>query len=221
MSIGRLELVGSTLMLISALMTIPSFAQQTMLRIVSPSAGVVVRPGQIVTIAVSADSEVQKLVLMGERPLGMARPTLDNAAGMLAQGRGEGHPLQFLLTIPTGTNPGTYHVIAMGRTPAGGIESEPLVLDVKRPDEPNRIWVEPSLIQFTNRGDQIPLRVLGVFADGSETELTNSRTTRFASTDPGVASVSTGGMVTAGRKGKTSILVRTPSADYSVPVSVQ
>lgn len=214
-------LVRATLLLVSGLIAVPSSAQQEPLRILSPASGLVVRPGQTVTIAVSADSAVHKLVLMGQHPLGMARPTIDGATGLVAQGQGEGRPLQFLLTIPTAVQPGSYRVTALGRTSAGAVESKALALDVERPDAPTRIWAEPSIIQFTHLGDQIPLRVLGAFADGSRAELTRSSYTKFASADPRVASITSTGMVTAAEQGRTSILVRTPSADYSIPVRVQ
>jgi len=214
-------LVRTALLLITGLIAVPSSAQQEQLRILSPASGLVVRPGQTVTITVSADSAVQKLMLTGQHPLGMARLAIGGTAGIVAQGQGEGHPLPFLLTIPTAIRPGTYRVTAVGRASGGDVESKALVLDVERPDQPTRIWAEPSIIQFTHFGDQIPLRVLGAFADGSQAELTRSSRTTFASSDPRIASITAGGMVTAVQAGRTSILVRTPSADYSVPVRVQ
>jgi hypothetical protein len=214
-------LVRAALLLITGLIAVPSSAQQEQLRVLSPASGLVVRPGQTVTITVSADSAVQKLVLIGQHPLGMARLASDGAAGMVAQDPAQGHPLQFLLTIPTAIRPGTYRVSAVGRTSGGAMESKALVLDVERPDQPTRIWAEPSIIQFTHLGDQIPLRVLGAFADGSRAELTRSSHTTFASSDSRIASITAGGMVTAVQAGRTSILVRTPSADYSVPIRVQ
>lgn len=211
----------ATVVLVASLITVPSFAQQSQLRIVSPTSGVVVRPGQTVAIMVSADPAVQKLVLMGQHPLGMARLAVGGEAGSVAQGQNDGHPLQFLLTIPTAIRPGNYRVTAVGRTSGGTVESKALALDVERPDKPTRIWAEPSSIQFTHVGDQIPVRVLGAFADGSQAELTRSSNTTFASADPRIAAITAAGMVTAVEEGRTSILVRTPSADYSVPVRVQ
>ncbi len=219
---NRLDcLATATLVLIAGLIPVTSFAQQSLLRILPPASGLVARPGQAVMFTVSANSAVQKLVLIGQHPLGMARLTSDGTAGMVAHGQGEGRPLQFLLTIPNAIQPGTYHVTAVGRTSDGVVVSNALALDVERSDEPTRMWAEPSIIQFTHRGDRIPLRVLGAFADGSQAELTRSRNTKFASADPRVASITAGGMVTAVEEGRTSILVRTPSADYSVPVRVQ
>jgi Bacterial Ig-like domain (group 2) len=213
--------LATLLVLTTALLTVPSFAQESLLRILSPASGLVVRPGQTVTISVSANSSVQKLVLTGQNPLGMAHPVSGGAAGLVAQGQGEGHPLQFSLTIPTVIQPGTYHVTAVGRTAGDTVESNTLALDVERPDAPTRIWAEPSVIQFTRVGDQIPLRVLGTFPDGSQLELTRSSRTTFVSSDPRIASITATGMVTAVKEGRTSILVRTPSADYSIPVRVQ
>jgi len=215
----RNQFVLATLVLTTAFMTVPSFAQESMLHILSPASGVVVRPGQTVTITVSADAAVEKLVLTGQHPLGMAQLASGGAAGRVAQS--QEHPLQFLLTIPTAIQPGIYRVTAVGRTADGTVESNALALDVERPDQPSRVWAEPSIIQFAHLGDQIPLRVLAAFADGSQAELTRSHNTAFTSADPRVASITPGGMVTAVKEGTTSILVRTPSADYSIPVRVQ
>src|SRR5215467_13222203 len=77
--------------LITALVAVQAFGQQSALRILSPASGLVVRPGQTVTITVSADPAVQKLVLMGQHPLGMSRLTVDGAEGTVAQGQGEEH----------------------------------------------------------------------------------------------------------------------------------
>jgi hypothetical protein len=211
--------VAGTLVLVTGLITASS-AQESLLRILAPASGLVTRPGQAVTVTVAANSAVHKLVLIGQHPLSMAQLASDGTAAIVAQGQGEGHPKQFLLMIPDATQPGTYRLTAMGRTSDGIVESNAIVLDVERSDEPTRIWVEPSIIHFTHVGDQIPVRVLGAFADGSQTELTRSSNTISTSADPRVASI-TGGMVTAVKEGRTNILVRTPSADYSVPVRVQ
>jgi hypothetical protein len=217
----KFSTVSLALLVIAASVTISSFAEQSVLHILSPASGLVVHPGQTVAITVGADSSVQRLVLIGQDPIGTARPTAGGAAGILAQGRGETHPLQFLLTVPSAIRPGTYRVTAVGRTAVGPVQSEPLALDIERPDDPTRIWAEPSSIQFTHVGDQIPLRVLGAFPDGSQSELTRSSRTKFASADPNIASITPNGMVTAVGEGKTSILMQTPSADYAIPVRVR
>lgn len=207
--------------LIASTASLPCFAQQSLLHILSPASGFEVHPGETVTINVAADASVQKLILTALHPLGTSQLGLGNAAGVVAQGRGEAHPIPFLLTIPNTIRPGIYHVTAIGVTPTGTVESDPLALDVERADNPIRIWAEPSSIQFTQVGDQIPLRVLGEFADSSQIDLTRSSRTKFTSADTGVASVTADGRVTAIGAGKTSILMRTPSANYTIPVRVQ
>jgi hypothetical protein len=92
---------------------------------------------------------------------------------------------------------------------------------VEKSEEPRSIRTEPAIIHFEHAGDQIPVRVLGAFADGSHEELTKSSKTTFMSADPRVATVTAGGVVTAVGPGKTSIQARTPSSDYSIPVRVQ
>ncbi len=199
----------------------PSSAQGTSLHFVSPAEGTVVRPGQTITITVAADSSLEKVVLLGQRPLGVGQVLSGGAPGIVARGRGDLQPLQFMIQVPAQIQPGMYRVTAMGRTSDGDIESEALSLDVERLQEPVRIWAEPSLIRLTHAGERIPLRVLGAFADDSKEELTKSRKTTFTSADPHVATVDSTGMVTAVGPGKTTIQVGSASSDYSIPVRVE
>lgn len=219
--LNRFSTVIVALCFIAGSVSVPGFAQQSLLHILSPASGFVVHPGQTVAITVAADSSVQKVILTGPAPLGTGQLGTGGPAGIVARGQGEAHPIQFRLTIPNAIQLGIYHVTAIGKTSAGTVESEPLTLDVERTDNPIRIWAEPSSIQFTHVGDRIPLRVLGAFADGTQSDLTRSSKTTFASADPSVASVGADGMVTAVGEGKASILMQTSSVDYSIPVRVQ
>lgn len=204
-----------------AFLAAPSSAQQDLLRITSPGPGTIVHPGDLVKISVSADYSVEKLALIGQHPLGVGRVFAGGAPGIVARGLGDIRPLEFTLKIPAEIQPGTYRVTAVGRTSGGEVESEALTLQVEKAQEPVRIWAEPGLIQFTRTGDQIPLRVLGAFADGSNDELTKSISTKFTSNNPRVATVDAGGMVTAVAPGKTTITIRTQSQTYSIPVRVE
>ena len=211
--------IAAIVALVAAVIAVPSSAQQNLVRIVSPS-GAVARPGQTITIAVAAAASVEKLVLIGQHPLGPGRVLTGGAPGIMARGQGELRPIQFQVRIPADTRPGTYHVTAMGRVAGGEVESEAVTIDVEKSEEPVRIWAEPALIQFARVGDEIPVRVLGTFADSSNEELTRSSKTVFTSADPRVATVSASGMVSAVGPGKTTIQARTPTSDYSVPVRV-
>jgi hypothetical protein len=213
--------IAGILVLITGFMVVPSGAQENLVRILSPSTGAVARPGQTITVAVAADASVEKLALIGQHPLGVGRVVAGGAPGIIARGQGESRPIQFQVRIPVDIRPGVYRVTAMGRISGGDVESEAVTIDVEKSEEPVRIWAEPSLIQFAHVGDEIPVRVLGIFAGGSNEELTKSTKTVFISADPRVAAVSASGMVTAVGPGKTTIQARTPSSDYSIPVRVQ
>jgi large repetitive protein len=212
--------IAGILVLIAGIMAVPSGAQQNLVRILSPSAGAVTRPGQTITVAVTADASVEKLALIGQHPLGVGQVIAGGAPGIMARGQGESRPIQFQMRIPRDTQPGIYHVTAIGRVSGGDVESEAVTIDVEKSEEPVRIWAEPALIQFARVGDEIPVRVLGAFADSSNEELTKSSKTAFSSADPRVATVNASGMVTAVGPGKTTIQARTPSSDYSIPVRV-
>jgi large repetitive protein len=213
--------IAGVLILMAGFIAAPSGAQQSRLRVLSPSAGTVVRPGQTITISVSADASVEKLALIGQRPLGPGQVVSGGAPGIMARGQGELRPIQFSLRIPADTQPGTYRITAMGTISGDDVESEAVTIDVEKSEEPARIWAEPASIHFEHVGDQIPVRVLGAFADGSHEELTKSTKTSFTSADPHVATVNAAGVVTAVGPGKTSIQARTPASDYSIPVRVQ
>jgi len=212
--------IAGILVLSAGMFAAPSGAQQSLVHILSPSAGTVARPGQTITVAVAADASVEKLALIGQRPLGVGRILAGGAPGIMARGQGQSLPIQFQVRIPADAQPGTYRVTAMGRVSGGEVESEAVTIDVEKSEEPVRIWAEPALIHFVKVGDEIPVRVLGAFADGSNGELTKSSKTAFTSADPRVATVSASGMVTAVGPGKTTIEARTPTSDYSIPVRV-
>ena len=205
----------------AAVIAAPSGAQHGPLRILSPAAGTIARPGQTITISVNADATVEKLALIGQHPLGVGQIFAGAAPGIIARGQGDSRPIQFMLRIPENTQPGTYRVTAVGKIFADDVESEAITIDVEKSVEPVRIWTEPSIIHFEHVGDQIPVRVLGAFGDRSNEELTKSSKTTFVSADPRVATVSADGVVTAVGPGKTTIQARTPSSDYSIPVRVR
>jgi len=212
--------VTGLLLLIAGFSALPSGAQQDRIRILSPAAGTTVRPGQTVILSVAADPAVEKLALIGQHPLGVGQVVSGGAPGIVSRGAGESRPIQFQIRIPTEIQPGIYRVTAVGRAWNGDVESEALTLDVESSQEPARIWIEPSIIKFARAGERIPVRVLGVFADASQKELTRSSKTTFISADPRVATVTADGVVVSMGPGKTSIQVRTPTLDYSIPVSV-
>ncbi len=207
----RWGIVGS-LILAVGLVAASARAQESPIRFVSPAAGTVVQPGHTVTVAVTADSSVEKFALLGQRPLPLSQ--------VVAPGLGVASPFEFQVKIPTDIRPGSYRVTAIGVLRGGESVSESLVLDVEKAEEPTRIWAKPETMLFSRAGEQIPLRVLGAFGDGSQETLTKSSKTIYTSADPRVATVSADGLVTAVASGKTSIQVRTATHDFSIPVTV-
>jgi len=200
------------LVLAAGLVAASASAQQTPIHFVSPAGGTVVHPGQSVTIAVAADSSVEKLALLGQHPLPVSQ--------VVAPGLGVASPFEFRVAIPANIRPGHYRVTAIGTLAGGETVAERLVLDVEKTEEPARIWAEPSSILFSGTGERIPVRVLGAYADNSQQELTKSSQTTYTSADPNVATVSADGLVTSVGAGKTTIQVHATRHDLTVPVTV-
>ena len=204
--------VAGILILAAGMASVLAGAEQSPIHFVSPAGGTIVRPGQTITISVSADSSVAKLGLIGQHPLPVSRA--------VAPGLGVARPFEFAVTIPMDIRPGPYRVRAVGVLAGGEPVAESLVLNVEKAEEPTRIWAKPQTILFSGGGERIPLRVLGAFADGSQETLTKSVKTTYTSSDPEVAIVSDDGLVTSVGPGKTSIQIHTPTHDFSVPVTV-
>jgi len=220
-SVAALLSAGIALVAAIALAASPLRAQEGRVRITSPASGAVVHPGDTVVISVAADLSIEKLALIGEHPLGIGQVIAGGAPGVVARGAGSARPLQFTLKIPADIDPGAYHVTAIGTNSSGDVESEAITLQVEKAQPPQRLWAEPGSIQFTRIGDQIPVRVLGAFSDGTKNELTRSVSTSYTSSNPRIATVNKEGTVTAVSPGKTTISIASGTLHYSIPVDVE
>ena len=128
-------------------------------------------------------------------------------------------PYQLAIDIPSSISPRRYTITAHGVTPAGqGVRSAAITLTVERADAPTSIYAEPSTLNFQLAGDSCPLRVVGHYADGSETDITESLNTTYASNDPSIATVNSTGVVTAVSPGTTRIVI---NGSYSLQVTVR
>lgn len=76
--------------------------------------------------------------------------------------------------------------------------------------------IEPSEIQFTKAGDATPLRVIAVWENGVEEDVTPL--CRYKSNDSEVAKVDLDGRVTSGAAGDTHVVVSYDKAVVAVPV---
>jgi hypothetical protein len=188
-------------------LSISTISAQT-LQITSPTNGAVVRPGQTVTVTV-ADSPVgafQEVIVVGQNPIGFSQVLT-------------APPYQFSILIPPDISPRRYTITADGTIALGqGVSSDPITLAVERAEIPTSLYAEPSVLDFELAGDNCPLRVVGVYADGSQTDITESLNTTYASNDPSIATVSSTGIVTAIGPGTTRIVI---NGSYSVQVTVQ
>jgi hypothetical protein len=187
-------------------------AQQPLLTITSPGgSGTLLQEGQTYTITVSSDPSVQNIGIAAEFPVPFAPPT--------------SNPHQFTLTLPTTIPPGVYHLTAVGSNSSGGVLSDPVEVDIERPDDPVDLFAEPLSLNFNAVGDQLGIVVYGTFADGAKLIISNSSKTRYLSDNTQVAIVAaTGlgaGMVTAAAPGQGSIIVQSgPSLAFPVSVTV-
>jgi hypothetical protein len=171
-------------------------AQQGTLQIVAPADGVVVQPGQTISVTVTATGRIPitRAAVIGEGPVGVS-----TVAASL--------PFEFVLTVNGDAAPGKYLLIAIGRGETGPeIYSEPIAVAVETASMPVALVAEPPDLVFESLGQQIPVRVLGRFADGSIRNLTQSSHVRFFGYSS-VAVIDSSGTVTAGLAGSTALAV--------------
>jgi hypothetical protein len=131
-------------------------------------------------------------------------------------------PFQFSITVPAGAPIGAYHLTAVGNAGQSSlVESAPVTLYVETSASPTSITIQPPTIIFEAQGEQIPLQVLGTFADGTVGDLSGSSQLAFGSSNTAAATVSTTGVVTAVGMGSASISVSYGSGTAAgIPVTV-
>lgn len=178
------------------------------LQITSPSSGTVVSPGQTiaVTVTVSPGASVAEMIIIGEDPIGFSQVLTSS-------------PYQFTLQLPTIIRAGSYKLTASATGSLGeDLESAPITVDVEPAGAVTSLRVEPTMIQFSFVGDQMPLRVIGTVQ--TAIDLTRSSKVTYASQNAAVAVVSTSGLVTAAGGGQTNIVVSASGNQISVPIAV-
>jgi hypothetical protein len=184
-------------------------AAQPTLRITSPNDATVVHPGQSLTVIVAASppGSFQQVVIVAWDPIGGSLPL-------------KAPPYQFTVQIPNEIDPGEYLITAHGATePGHDIRSNSIRIVVERADLPLSLRVEPSLLRIST-GQKGYLRVIGVFGDGTTTDLTKSSRTIYTSDKVSVATVQAQGIVTAVTAGSAIVLVANGNAKSEVPVRV-
>jgi hypothetical protein len=187
-------------------------------KITSPKSGIVVRPGERLTITVDATPHAFVAVM---------------APGFGA-GCSSAPPCEFEIVLPSGMDSGPITLALFGVPPSGfkdaksakdAVQDE-IELDVERIDGPASIKAELLDLRinapsgFRSLGEIRVLTVTGVFADGTEAELRRSRLTVYMCNPESVVKVSGEGTVTAIGHGRAKITIRNGNATAVVPVSV-
>ncbi len=189
--------------------TSPAQQSPPFLKIISPSDGTIVHPGETVIITVEPSQGVLSAAgAMGESPIGFSNEATTA-------------PFRLSLYIPTDITPGAYHITARGIIiPDVHIESAPLTVNVEISDLPIKLQVRPPQISFSYVGERHPLDVQGTFSDGTTRTLTESSQITYSSSNPSVAVVSQNGTITTLSPGTATVTIRYISLSVDVRLSV-
>ena len=185
------------------------------LKITSPADGAVVYAGETLTVTVQAEPSAFQSVFVSigdkERQIIV----------LTAQ------PYQFSVRVSAETPSGPHKsVLAVGFPSNGGSPVYSSIdIDIERLDLPRKLQLELGSVHFGYVGEETPLGVTGVFADGSWVGLEDSAFTGYSSDTPTVATVDRRGMVTAVAPGHANITIKytSPSGgsiSARVPVGV-
>jgi hypothetical protein len=159
----------------------PGAAQQTF-QITAPFDGTHVQRGQgvVVTISVPSASSFLGVSIIGTGNIGAAGPLTAS-------------PFTFVLTVPADLSYGPYQLTAVGIDSSGNLTTSPsITLNVDPTSSLSALSVTPVTVKFKYTGQQIPLQVIGTFADGSTADLTRSTLTSYTSSKPSSATIAAG-----------------------------
>ena len=190
-----------------------------LLQIDSPADGTVVNPGQTIKVRVTSSTErtwefVGVLLSIPNVPPTEVVHSL---------------PVEFSITIPA--NIGAcrrYTLTAMGRTTAGElVESDPVDIDVERPDMPVSLSeLNGNSMIAEAQGQTYPLLMLATFSDRSVWDVSESGKLTFHSTDTKIVTVDGTGKAMAMATGTARIIVsyknpNGPDVRLTIPVTVE
>jgi hypothetical protein len=183
------------------------------IQITSPLNGAVFAPGSSipVTVATAPNITLGQVAIVGQFPIG--------ASTVLTSS-----PFQFSLAIPSDADLGANLLTAIGTTTTGQLAmSDPVTVDVERPDFPVGLSANPNQMEFEAIGEALPFTITGTFADGTTADLSASSNTSYSSANSTVVTVDSRGVVTALSPGTTSIIAvyGQPSKTLQVTVAVE
>ena len=182
---------------------------QATLRITAPPNETVVRPGQSVTIEVSASGErLESAALLGKPPFGY-------------MGTATTPPYRFKIVIPQKIDSGPYGLSAVGTTISKVMAADDTVIvDVERAESPVNLRAQDFPDIRMHVGNVAFSAILGLFGDGTTAKVTDSTFTTFSSENPSVATVERNGLVKGLVPGSTKIVVTNGKARLEIPVTI-
>ena len=185
---------------------------QPTLKITSPEDGTVVYSGDslLVTVEAAPANAFQVVTIIGS----FFSMTWDR---MLQR-----PPYRFSIKISPRVSPRRYSLTADGIIrPGEGASSDPVGVQVEHPGTPLSLTAEPRAIAFKVVGDEVPLGVIGRFADDERVFLEDSSFIKFASDNASVTTVDSDGHVKAVGPGSAKITIRYKEKSTVVPVTVR
>jgi hypothetical protein len=185
------------------------------LQITSPADGTVIHPGETFSVTVnSPDTAFQFVGLVGEGPIGFValKP---------------GVPAHFSLTIPADFNIcRKYLITAIGViVPGKNADSQPIEIDVERPDLPIKLTALMPKFYFQTPGGSLPIELIATFNDRRKLDVHESTRIAFSSSNPKIAKVSEDGIVTARSPGNAQAIATYAldgrKVQLAIPVAVE
>jgi hypothetical protein len=207
-----LALACSSALLAQQAASSASDSPATTLAITSPAGMTIVHPGEelSVEVAVAPGAVFRSVTVVGEKSFGVSSP--------LRQA-----PYRFSFSVPENLSSGPHYFTAVGRAASGEMTASlPLAVDLEIESFPQSLKIDPRGIDLEALGEEIPIRVLGEFAGGVDTDLTRSMLLHFASSNPSVATVSSQGIARAVAPGQARIVANfhLPTGTMSSEISV-
>lgn len=181
--------------LLSAVIGVLAFAtvlQAQQLTITSPTAGTLISPGQTLSVTVSVTRGQVQAVGVGGQDIGFS-PYLSVG------------PYSFSLLVPTDIV-GRKNLFAIGVIAnETALASLTVTVDVEPSSQPASIAFEQNVVTFGYVGQQRKVGVTATFDNGSTIDVSQSSLLTFSSTNPGVISVDSTGVMTAEAPGIATI----------------
>jgi hypothetical protein len=181
------------LVVIAVLQPRKSQAQSNSLHITSAADGTVIYPGQTISVTITSDDpNVVGVALIGEDPFGIIGPLQTHL------------PAVFTVTVPKVIRFKSYSLTAMASTTTPGrtVQSDPLTIDVERPELPLSLSSSLRSVEVTELSDGMPLSLKAKFRDGKSMDVSDSSPVTYTSSNPGSFTISADGELLPGAPGR-------------------